>query len=187
MMVINQPYTEKEGALNDKLERKKLLIYMKSVYRIPEKINTLEDKRKRKSIPFFNVIMVVLISFILQYESFHEIFTYSTSKKRLRHIVKGRIPKTDAARRVLKLLDIAGIRRIHESIVKKIYENKTLRKGTIDGYVVAAIDGVELFQSTKKNCKGCLVRELKNGITEMGYRRKRVSSTKNILSCKALL
>ena len=170
MMVINQPYTEKEGALNDKLERKKLLIYMKSVYRIPEKINTLEDKRKRKSIPFFNVIMVVLISFILQYESFHEIFTYDTSRKRFKNVIKGRIPKTDAARLVLKLVETTGIRKIHESIIKKIYENKTLRKGTIAGYVVAAIDGVELFQSTKKNCKGCLVRKLTNGVKEHYHR-----------------
>ena len=37
----------KEGVLNEKLALKKLLTYMKSVYKIPEKIKGLSDKRTR--------------------------------------------------------------------------------------------------------------------------------------------
>jgi len=88
--------------------------------------------------------MMVLIGFILQYQSFNEIFTYQTSKKRFKNVLKGRLPKTDAARFILKIVSAVEIRLIHESIVKKIYENKVLRQGTIAGYVTAAIDGVEL-------------------------------------------
>jgi len=61
----------KEGGFNENLALKKLLTYMKSVYSIPKKIKTLTDKRKRKSIPLFNIMMPVFISFLLQYESFH--------------------------------------------------------------------------------------------------------------------
>jgi len=162
--------SQKEGALNEKLELKKLLIYMKSVYQIPQKIKRLTDKRKRKSIQLFNSIMMVFIGFILQYQSFNEIFTYKTSRKRFKNILKGRLPKTDAARFVLKIVSLIEIRLIHESIIKKIYENKVLRQGTIDGYVTTAIDGVELFSSGKKNCDDCLVRELKDGSKEYFHR-----------------
>ena len=34
-----------------------------------------------------------------------------------------------------------------------------IREGTIGGYVVAGIDGVELFNSTKKSCSDCLSRK----------------------------
>lgn len=64
----------KEGVLNEKLALKKLLTYMKSVYKIPQKIKGLSDERKRKSIPLFNIVMPVLIFLMLQYESFHTIF-----------------------------------------------------------------------------------------------------------------
>ena len=77
----------KEGVLNEKLALKKLLTYMKSVYKIPQKIKCLSDKRKRKSIPLFNIVMPVLLFLMLQYESFHTIFSAPESmSKRLRNV-----------------------------------------------------------------------------------------------------
>ena len=66
----------KEGVLNEKLALKKLLTYMTSVYKIPQKIKCLSDKRKRKSIPLFNIVMPVLLFLMLQYESFHLFFPH---------------------------------------------------------------------------------------------------------------
>ena len=43
---------------------------MKSVYKIPEKIKGLSDKRKRRTIPLFNIVMPALLFLMLQYESF---------------------------------------------------------------------------------------------------------------------
>ena len=54
--VTKQKHT-KEGVLNEELALKKLLTYMKSVYKIPQKIKGLTDKRQRKSIPLFNIVM----------------------------------------------------------------------------------------------------------------------------------
>lgn len=66
----------KEGVLNEIISIKKLLTYMTSVYKIPQKIKCLSDKRKRKSIPLFNIVMPVLLFLILQYESFHTFFSH---------------------------------------------------------------------------------------------------------------
>lgn len=55
---------------------------MKSVYKIPQKIKGLSDERKRKSIPLFNIVMPVLIFLMLQYESFHTIFSAPESMEK---------------------------------------------------------------------------------------------------------
>lgn len=45
-----------------------------------------------------------------------------------------------------------------------------MRQGTIDGYKVAALDGVELFTSYLKKCVECLTRVHRNGKTEHFHR-----------------
>lgn len=73
---------KKEGVLNEKLELKKLLTYMTSVYEIPQKIKCLSDKRKRKSIPLFNIVMPVLIFLMLQYEKILSGLSYAEKRCR---------------------------------------------------------------------------------------------------------
>ena len=70
-IIIMLPHKHtKEGVLNEKLALKKLLTYITSVYKIPQKIKCLTDKRKRKSIPLFNIVMPVLLFLMLQSATF---------------------------------------------------------------------------------------------------------------------
>lgn len=50
---------KKEGVPNEKIALKKLLTYMKSVYKTPQKIKCLTDKRQRKSIQMILVLVEV--------------------------------------------------------------------------------------------------------------------------------
>ncbi len=144
---------------------------MKSVYQIPQKIKSVKDKRKRKSIPLYNILMLVLLCMITQYESFHTVFSTNESMgKRLRNCIKGRIPKVDAVRDALSRLDPKEIQKIIDTVIKKIRRNRIFAGGTIGPYKVMAIDGVELFSSRKKSCPGCLSRKLKSGETEYFHR-----------------
>ncbi len=144
---------------------------MKSVYKIPQKIKCLTDERKRKSIPLFNIVMPVLLFLMLQYESFHTIFSAPESmSKRLKNCISGRIPKVDAVRDLLSRINPDEIRSIHEEMIDIIKRNRVFREGTIGGYVVAGLDGVELFSSTKKSCPNCLSRKKHTGETEYFYR-----------------
>lgn len=157
--VIQTNHT-KEGAINDKLELRKLLIYTQSVYQIQRKIKELTDKRKRKQIPFFNLIMPVFVFLLLQYESFHTIFSAPESMgKRLRNCIRGKIPKVDAVRDTVARVEAKEVEKIFDSVVAKTYRNAVLRGGTIGGYVTVAVDGVELFSSTRKSCRNCLSRK----------------------------
>ena len=137
----------KEGVLNEKLALKKLLTYMKSVYKIPQKIKGLSDERKRKSIPLFNLVMPVLIFLMLQYESFHTVFSAPESMgRRLKNCIRGKIPKVDAVRDLLSRIDPKEIEEIHAQTVDIIKRNRVFREGTIGGYVVAGIDGVQQYK-----------------------------------------
>ena len=144
---------------------------MKSVYKIPEKIKGLSDKRKRRTIPLFNIVMPALLLLMLQYESFHTVFSAPESMgKRLKNCIHGKIPKIDAVRDLLTQIDPDEIRELHDQTIDIIKSNRVFREGTIGGYVVAGIDGVELFNSTKKSCSDCLSRKNRAGETEYFHR-----------------
>ena len=70
---------------------------------------------------------------------------------------KMRLPRIDAIRDSLNVIEITDIVALHHSIIRTSTKNKLVRNGTIDGYTVVAFDGVELFESTKKSCDtaGC--------------------------------
>src|SRR6056297_2950520 len=72
-----------------------------------------------------------------------------------------KLPLIDTIRDTLKVIDLDVLTSINKSIIKKSIENKTFRKGTIDGYTVAAIDGTKIFGSNKKYCRKCLATVVK--------------------------
>lgn len=133
---------------------------MKKVFAIGEKIKQLTDTRKRKEILVTTTVIIVLVGSILQQPSFNSIFTHQSFKKRSKKLFqKGtKIPELDAARAIVEHIDIDELMMIHDQMISKILSNKVLRNGTIDGLVVAAIDGVELFSSYNKCCDDCLER-----------------------------
>lgn len=150
---------------------RKLLIHMKSVYQIPQKIKRLTDRRQKNLIPQYNIVMMSLIAFLLQYESFHMVFSSPESMhRRLRHIIKGRIPKIDAVRDTLSGIEPEEIQHILESVVARVKRNRVLASGMIGGYRTAAIDGVELFSSSRKSCPECLKRRRSDGTWEFFHR-----------------
>ena len=71
--------------------------------------------------------------------------------KRLKNCIHGKIPKIDAVRDLLTQIDPDEIREIHDQTIDIIKRNRVLREGTISGYVVAGLDGVELFRAVQKN------------------------------------
>ena len=122
-------------------------------------------------IPLFNIVMPVLLFLMLQYESFHTVFSAPESmSKRLRNCINGKIPKIDAVRDLLSGIDPEEVRKIHERTIDTLKKNRVFREGTIGEYVVAGIDGVELFSSTKKSCPDCLTRKNRAGETEYFHR-----------------
>ncbi|MFB7303760.1 transposase [Heyndrickxia sporothermodurans] len=87
-----------------------------------------------------------------------------------RGMTKGQqLPTVDTIRDSLKGADLEQPQLMNEQIVNKARRNKALREGTIDGWVVSAMDGVELFESVKKSSKEALTRVI-DGVTHYYYR-----------------
>lgn len=71
--------------------------------------------------------------------------------------VLGRIKEKPSAATIgyaLKRMDVEELRKYNSAIIQKARYNKVFSKGTVDGLVVAGIDGTGLY-STKAQSRGC--------------------------------
>jgi hypothetical protein len=125
-----------------------------------------EDGRIKPQVETSTIAFIVLFAFICGLKSFNRLERW-LEKGRFKNLFhkRVRLPRIDTIRRSLSSFDIDSLNEMHEHIVKRVFRNKVFRKGTIDGLKVAAIDGVEVFESTKKSCERCLTRVDKQGVT----------------------
>ena len=150
---------------------KQMLTYINKVYHIGKKINTLKDKRIKFSAKVSTISFVVLFGFILQIRSFNRL-EHLLEKNKFKKLLpkKTKVPRIDTVRRSLSDFDLEGLNNMHNQIIKTAVKNRVFRTGTMDGLKVVAIDGVELFESTKKCCDKCLSRVHNGGVTHYFHR-----------------
>ncbi|WP_243450460.1 hypothetical protein [Desulfosporosinus sp. Sb-LF] len=149
---------------------------MKNVYRLERGLNKLTDGRVNPTYSTGQVIMPVLFSFLLRIKSFNELSLMIKNHEFSQLFPRGtKLPQIDAIRDTLKVMDIDGLKQINQKIVKTAVENKTFENGSIDGYMVAAIDGTKFFGSNRKSCSECLKNT--NGKTTHCFHSGAVMST----------
>ncbi|MDT3701233.1 MAG: hypothetical protein RO469_17680 [Thermincola sp.] len=135
----------------------KLVKYMKNVYHLERGLNKLSDGRANPTYSTGQVILPVLFGFLLRIKSFNELNLMIKNHEFRQLFPRGtKLSQVDAIRDTLKVMNIDGLKQINQDIVKKAVENKAFENGTIDGYMVAAIDGTKFFGSNKKKCSECL-------------------------------
>ena len=134
-----------------------LIKYMKNVFDIEEQLGYLEDGRVNPTYQTETVILIILMGFLLRLSSFSEIDRYIRSGEFNNLFPPGtKLPHVDSIRNTMKQIDIEGLRKINEHIVKKVIRNKIFQYGTFEKYVIAAIDGTQILDSKKKKCESCL-------------------------------
>ena len=143
---------------------KQIFTYINKVYDVGGKINSLKNKNQ-SPVKISTISFIVLFSFMLQIRSFNRL-EHMLKRNKFKKFLpkKTKMPYVDAVRRSLSDFDQDGLLKFHNHIVKTTIENKVFRNGTIDSLKAVAIDGTELFESTKKCCDKCLTRNDKNGI-----------------------
>lgn len=143
---------------------RKLLEYMKKVYKIEDILNRLSDNRVNPTYRTSEAILPVLLGFLVRIQSLNEL-KHKIRSKDFKGVLsrKTKLPQIDVVREVLKRIDLSGLENFTSSIIKKAKENKVFKEGTLDGYTVAAIDGTKLFGSNIKSCPECCKSTLKNG------------------------
>jgi hypothetical protein len=134
-------------------------------------VKQAKDRRKSPEIKAATVFVVMLFFFLFRLRSMEEL-DRNVKKGRFHQLIpaKEKMPSHDTARQALMKWDLESQRDSHELFIAKFKQNKGPRQGTIDGWRVAAIDGVELFASKSRCCEECLTRQLKTGQTEYFHR-----------------
>jgi len=135
----------------------KLVSYMKNVYHVDRGLNKLSDGRVNPTFSTGQVILPVLFGFLLRIKSFNELNFMIKNNEFNKLLPRGtKLPLVDAIRDTLKVIDVNGLNQINYHIIKKSVGNKVFQNGTIDGYMVVAIDGTKFFGSNRKSCSECL-------------------------------
>ena len=156
----------------------KLVKYIKNVFDIEKGLNNLTDGRKNPTFKTKIVVLPVLFAFILRTRSFNELNNCIVENEFKNLLPRGcKLPKIDAIRDTLKVIDVSKIRVILKDTVRKARENKVFTNGTIDGYVVAAIDGTQTYNSDKKSCDKCLKASKKGKKEQRNFHSSVVLST----------
>ncbi len=156
----------------------KLVNYTKKVLNIEKCLNELKDGRKKPTYTTEQVVLPVLMGFLLRTRSFNNLNNMIKDNDFKNIILRGmKLPKIDAIRDALKVIDIIGLRRMLLYGIRKARENKVFNAGTIDGLVVTGIDGTQTFNSDKKTCEHCLKAFKKGKIEQRNFHSSVVLST----------
>lgn len=159
-----------EATVNRQWARE-LVSYSSKIYQLKTMVKQAQDGRREPDIKSATVFVVMLFFFLFRLRSMEEL-DRNVKKGRFRQLIpkKEKMPSHDAARQTMMKWDLESHQANHARFVAKFKQNKGPSKGSIDGWRVAAIDGVEMFASKSRCCKECLTRELSNGETEYFHR-----------------
>lgn len=149
---------------------KELILYMSKVYHLKDMVKQAKDQRKQPRILPAAIFKVMLFFFLFRIPSMEDL-DRQLKKGRFRQLIpKKQIPSHDTVRRALIQWDVETLTQSHMLWIDKFKKNKGPKKGSIDGWRVAAIDGVELFSSKSHRCEECLTRVLQTGEKEYFHR-----------------
>lgn len=145
---------------------KGILTYINKVYKINEKINRVPEVRSRPQTEIGTIFYVLFLGLLFRMESINHLNGWIKTKRFKKMLPRGtRVPLMDTLRRVLKIFNVGFIHQMNRDIVQKARRNRVFQRSKIGGYTVAAIDGVELF-NTNTSCAECLSRKKTNGEVE---------------------
>lgn len=135
----------------------KLVKYTKNVYDIDRGFSKMKDSRVNPTHATSTVLLVILFGLFLRLRSFNEIDNYVRRGDFTNLFEKGTaIPRVDTLRDTSKVTYMEEMNDQLDYTVKRSVRNKVFDNGTVDGYVVAAIDGSQVSSSKKKFCINCL-------------------------------
>lgn len=144
------------------------LKYADKVYKLSRALESLSDGREWAHVPLESVLTSVILGLVCRIGSLNQIEAATRNGEFDR--VLGRMkekPSADTIGYALKRMDAEELRKYNSVIVQKARYNKVFSKGTVDGLVVAGIDGTELY-STKaqsRSCARCCMRN-NDGVNE---------------------
>ena len=152
----------------------KIFNFLIKEYHINEQMKRLKrEKVKRIFVKGETIAKMLFLCMFTRERSFNQLIEKIHKRKKYKNMFKKNehVPKMHVFRDEVKELNLEELKQINKKIIIKTKENKIYRKGTIDNLVVVGIDGVETFESCKKDWKNSYKKkrkteEYKNGIKQ---------------------
>lgn len=145
--------------------------YAIGTYRVPQKLKTLCDGRRRPDIPTFEVVNALTHAAVLRIPSLnaleHELEIPEFQRLLgLKPRNRKRPFSADTMADVLDGLDVPGIQGVIRDVISMAERNKAFRDDTFGVFRCVAIDGWEPFCTYKQHCEGCLTRQVKRKVRD---------------------
>lgn len=158
-----------------KTKELKIFNFINKIYHINEQIARVSRKKdKRIEIKGSTIAKLLFVGMFFREKSINQIMEKTHLRKKFNKFFskKEKLPKMHGFRDGIIDLNVDCLEKINKNIIAKARENKVYRKGTIDGLVVAGLDGTETFESCKKNWKNSYknlrkVQKINNGKKEI--------------------
>lgn len=152
------------------------LRYADKVFGLSKALESLHDGRKWCHVPLESVLTSLVLGLVCQRGSLNRIEESVRNGVFDRALGGAAKPSADTMGYALKRMNVEELRKYNAFIVQKARYNKVFSKGTVDGLVVAAVDGTELYSTNaeSRSCCRCSVRT-KNGMKEYYERAVTVS------------
>jgi hypothetical protein len=156
------------------LEGKRLSQFEKyaiGTYRVPQKLKTLSDARRRPDIPTFEVVNALVHAALLRIPSLN-ILEQDLETPEFQRLLglrprKGKRPfSADTMADVLDGLDVPALASVMHDVVATAERNKAFRDDTYGIFRCVALDGWEPFCTYHQHCEGCLTRQVKRKVRD---------------------
>lgn len=134
--------------------------YLDKVYHFSGWLRTLRDDRPRPQIPTATVWLCVFFLFVFRRGSLNAIENELRTADVWTKLIGPRLPSADTIGRVFSVFDLDLLRQCLTAWVQRLKRNKALEEGRLEGRLIAALDGHELFASFSRWCPGCCERHL---------------------------
>ncbi len=153
---------------------RQLFKYINKVYGIFQSFSTVSDGRVNPSIPLASILKVLFCSMVLKVHSFNLIESYLREGYFNKFIGSAEYSlSADTFGYALARTILQQFIKINDLVIRKARYGKVYRSGTIDGFVVTALDGSEVFRTKSESwsCEKCRVTEItkEDGSKEVHY------------------
>ena len=132
--------------------------YAEKVFGLSERFPTLTDSRARPRIKTAAAFAGAFTLFATRRGSLNGLEQDLRIPARLQGLVGAGPPSVDSIGRIYALMSSQPLRRLLRNIAHRLKRNKALTDR--EGYLLAAVDGHELFASRKRCCPACQTRTL---------------------------
>ena len=136
------------------------LRYVNKVFGLEKAFKSFRDGRQKHHIPLESVLKCFLLGLVCRKGSLNQIEESIRLGVFDKALGKGPKPSADTVGYALKRTEPGAFKNYNSYIIQKARYNKVFSGGTVDGLLVAAIDGTELYstKSESRSCRHCSVR-----------------------------